>query len=181
MDTLGFLELSSIAEGIKIADAMLKASRVDLIYARASCPGKYYIMIGGYISDVINSMKQGVALGKGFVISSVVLPRIHPQVISAINMGSVPEKVEAIGVMEFYSVTSSIVAADTAVKAADIELIDVRLGTGIGGKSFVVITGDISAVSSAVEAAVRSQIDSGMLLNRVVIPNPRKELVESLF
>jgi microcompartment protein CcmL/EutN len=76
---------------------------------------------------------------------------------------------------------SSILAADTAVKSANVELIDIRLGTGIGGKSFVVLTGDTAAVDAAVASAVRPQMDSGMLVNKIVIPNPRKELIASLF
>jgi microcompartment protein CcmL/EutN len=82
--------------------------------------------------------------------------------------------------MEFFSVMSSIAAADTAVKAARVEIVDLRLGTGIGGKSFVVVTGDPASVNSAVEAASRPMLDSGMLVNKIVIANPRKELIESL-
>jgi len=181
MDTLGFLELSSIAGGIETADAILKVAQIELIYAKASCPGKYYIMVAGQVSNVENAIDRGESLGKGFIVSSLVLPRVHPQVIHAINMTSVPDKIAAIGVMEFFSVTASIVAADTAVKSANVELIDLRLGTGIGGKSFVVLTGDTASVTSAVDTAVNGQMDSGMLLNRIVIPNPRRELVESLF
>ena len=181
MDTLGFMELSSIAGGVEITDAMLKSANVDLIFAKASCPGKYYICIAGFVSDVKRAIAEGELIGEGFIVSSVVLSKIHPQVIKAINMSAMPEKVDAIGVMEFYSVTSSITAADRAVKAANVELIDVRLGTGIGGKGFVILTGDTSAVKNAVNAACSDQIDSGMLLNKVVIPKPRKELIESLF
>jgi len=130
---------------------------------------------------VENAIDRGQSIGKGFVVASLVLPRVHSQVIRAINMTSMPEKIAAIGVMEFFSVTSSVIAADTAVKSADVELIDLRLGTGIGGKSFVVLTGDTAAVTNAVDTSVNGQMDSGMLLNRIVIPNPRRELVESLF
>jgi microcompartment protein CcmL/EutN len=175
------LELSSIAGGIEIADAMLKTAQVELIFAKASCPGKYYILLAGQVSNVEKAIQKGVYMGKGFVVGSLVLPRVHPQVVKAINQSAMPEKPAAIGVMEFYSVMSSIVAADTAVKAANVELIDIRLGTGIGGKSFVVLTGDTAAVDAAVASAVRTQMDSGMLVNKIVIPNPRKELLASLF
>lgn len=181
MDTIGFIELSSIASGVEIADIMLKAAQVNLIFAKASCPGKYYILISGQVSGVENAIREGREAGGGFVVSSLVLPKIHPQVIAAINMSSMPNKVSAIGVIEFFSVTSSLVAADAAVKASLVELIDIRLGTGIGGKSFVVLTGETSAVRTAVDAAVVGQIDSGMLLNKIVVSNPRKELLASLF
>lgn len=180
MDTIGFIELSSIAGGVAVADAMLKAAQVELVFAKASCPGKYYIMVSGFVSGVESAVRSGLAIGEGFVVTSLVIPRVHPQVVAAINMANMPERIAAIGVVEFYSVTAAILAADTAVKAANVELVDVRLGTGIGGKSFIVLTGDTASVTSAVQSAADSQRDSGMLLNRVVIPNPDRELVNSL-
>jgi len=181
MDTIGFVELSSIASGMEIADAMLKTANIDLIFAKASCPGKYYVLVNGQVANVQKAIKVGSDIAGGFLVSSLVLPRIHPKVIAAINMsGAIPDKIEAIGIIEFFSVTSSIIAADTAVKASQVELIDVRLGTGIGGKSFVVVSGDTSSVKTAVEAAT-SLKDDGMLVNKVVISKPDKKLLSNLF
>ena len=181
MDTIGFVETSSIAGGIEAADAMLDIADVKLVFAKASCPGKYYVLVKGQISNVQKSVKAGSDTAREFFVSSLVLPRIHPKVTEAINMsGAIPSKVDAIGVMEFYSVTSSIIAADTAVKAAPVELIDVRLGTGIGGKSFVIVSGDISSVKTAVEAATSGK-DDGMLVHKAVISKPDEQLLPSLF
>ena len=99
----------------------------------------------------------------------------------AVNMTAYPEVMEAVGVMEFYSVTASVYSADAAVKAADVELVDVRLGTGIGGKSFVVLTGDVAAVRSAVDAGIHTPNAEGMLISHVVIPHPHPELIQSLY
>lgn len=78
------------------------------------------------------------------------VPRVHPQVIRAINMTSMPDSMRAVGVLEFFSVTASVYSADAAVKAADVALVDLRLGTGIGGKFFVILTGEVAAVTEAV-------------------------------
>ena len=181
MDTLGFVELSSIAGGIEIADAMLKTAHIKLIFAKASCPGKYYVLINGQVSNVEKAVKAGTDMAGGFLVSSLVLPRVHRKVVLAINMGGeIPEKLDAIGVMEFFSVTSSLIAADIAVKASPVELLDVRLGTGIGGKSFVVVAGDTSAVKTAIESAAFSLKDDGMLVNKVVISRPDKNLLANL-
>ncbi len=83
--------------------------------------------------------------------------------------------------MEFFSVSEALICGDAAVKAADVTLMDIRLGTGIGGKSYVLLTGDTSAVSQAVDAGAEKAQDQGMLLNRVVIPNPDPVLFESLY
>ena len=141
MDTIGFLELNSIAKGIEVVDYMLKAADATLIMARASCPGKYYIMICGQVAAIERSMEVGVELGGRYVVGELLIPRINPAVIHAINMAQVPEKVHAVGVLEYYSATGSIIAADFAVKAADVELLAIQLGTGIAGKYNLCIYG----------------------------------------
>ncbi|MEG0752402.1 MAG: BMC domain-containing protein [Angelakisella sp.] len=180
METIGFLELNSIAKGIEAADAILKAADVTLIFARAGCPGKYCILFTGEVAAVQASLDVGELLGGGHVVACCIIPRIHPQVIKAINLSSQPAEVNAVGVMEFFSVTASVYAADAAVKAADVTLMEVRLGTGIGGKSFVVLTGEVAAVSEAVRCGINTENSKGMVVSSVVIPNPRKEIFESL-
>ena len=44
METIGFLELNSIAKGVEVADIVLKTAAVSLIFSRAGCPGKYYLL-----------------------------------------------------------------------------------------------------------------------------------------
>lgn len=70
--------------------------------------------------------------------------------------------------------------ADAAVKAADVNLIEVRLGTGIGGKSFVTLTGEVAAVTEACKAGAAAGGSNGMLLNSVVIPSPREEIFRAV-
>nr|WP_325257246.1 BMC domain-containing protein [uncultured Oscillibacter sp.] len=181
METIGFLELNSIAKGIEAADAMLKAAEVRLVAARPSCPGKYHVLVTGEVAAVQSSVEAGEEAAAGSVIDQVVIPRVHPQVIEAIGLSSVPEQANAIGILEYFSVTASIYGADAAVKAADVTLLEVRLGAGIGGKSFVVMTGDVSAVTEGVEAGAASAEGSGLLVSQVVIPSPHPELFESLY
>ena len=174
-DAVGFLELNSIARGVEATDILLKTADVRLVFAKASCPGKYYILFTGEVAAVRSSMEAGVAKGGENVVDTCVIPNIHPQVVKAVNMTAYPEVMEAVGVMEFYSVTASVYSA------ADVELVDVRLGTGIGGKSFVVLTGDVAAVRSAVDAGIHTPNAEGMLISHVVIPHPHPELIQSLY
>lgn len=181
METIGFLELNSIAKGIEAADAMLKAAEVSLIAARTSCPGKYQVLVSGEVAAVQSSVEAGIDIAHGCVVDSLVIPRVHPQVIEAINMSTLPEHMNAVGIVEYFSVTASILGADAAAKAAEVTLLEVRLGTGIGGKSFVTLTGDVSAVEAGVEAASAPAQEAGMLVNSVVIPSPDVELFKNLY
>lgn len=180
MEAIGFLELNSIAKGVEAADYILKTAEVELIYAKPGCPGKYYILFTGEVAAVKSSLEAGKRTGEGHVVDDCVIPRVHPQVIKAINMVSYPDCYQAIGVMEFFSVTASVYAADAAVKAADVDLIDVRLGTGIGGKSFVILTGEVAAVSESIKCGINTPNADGMVISHVVIPNPHPDLLSNL-
>lgn len=180
MITIGFLELNSIAKGILAADMMLKAAEIKLVSARPSCPGKYQILITGEVSAVESALRIGEESAKTNVVDRLLIPRVNPQVIEAINMSSMPSSLKALGIPEFFSVTGAIIAADAAAKAANVSLIEIRLGTGIGGKSFVTFTGDVGAVEESVEAGAKTAENSGALLEKVVIAHPDKELYRSL-
>ena len=179
MITIGFLELNSIAKGILAADMMLKAAEIKLVSARPSCPGKYQILITGEVSAVESALRIGEESAKTNVVDRLLIPRVNPQVIEAINMSSMPSRLKALGILEFFSVTGAI-TADAAAKAANVSLIEIRLGTGIGGKSFVTFTGDVGAVEESVEAGAKTAENSGALLEKVVIAHPDKELYRSL-
>ena len=180
MESIGILESNSIAKGIEAADAVLKAADTTLLYAKPVCPGKYTILFYGDVSAVKASLDAGAHVLDAHLVDSVVIPRIHPQVIEAINLSSEIEGVNAVGVMEFFSITAAIFAADTAAKAADVTLMDVRLGIGIGGKSFVVLTGEVAAVEAAVSSGMAEGEEKGLGVTSVVIPSPRKEIFEAL-
>ena len=67
--------------------------------------------------------------------------------------------------------------ADVAAKAANVTLIEVRIGYAIGGKGFVTLTGDVGAVREAVAAASR---DAELLVGTSVIPRPAQQVFQSL-
>ena len=180
METIGFLEFNSIAKGIEAADIVLKTAEVGLIFSRSGCPGKYYLLFHGEVAAVKASLDAGMKLAGDHVVDSCVIPRVHPQVIKAINMTNIPDAMQAVGVMEYYSVTASIFSADAAVKAADVDLVDVRLGTGIGGKSYVILTGEVAAVRESVKAGTSTPNAEGMIVSSVVIPSPHPELLDTL-
>jgi microcompartment protein CcmL/EutN len=87
------------------------------------------------------------------------------------------ETLEALGIVESFSVATMIEGADAAVKAANVQIIEIRLAMALGGKAFVTLTGNVAAVESAVDAAAQIVGQKGMLVNKVVIPGPRPELL----
>jgi microcompartment protein CcmL/EutN len=180
MDTIGIIELNSIARGMEVTDSLLKAADVSLLKASTICPGKYIVIVKGIVGAVKSSVQTGVEIGKENVVESKVISRLDPRVINAVNAATEIKNMKSLGVLEFFDVTSALYAADSAIKSADVEIIEIRMGYAIGGKSFVTLTGDLSAVKTAVEVGSQVGNENCMLVNKAVIASPSKELLESL-
>jgi microcompartment protein CcmL/EutN len=179
-NAIGIVELSSIAAGYAASDAMLKAANVHMLLTRSICSGKFMVMVGGDVAGVQTAVDAGVAISEGTVIDSAVLSNIDESVFPAISGANPVSELDALGVIEAFSVTSLIQAADAAVKAADVQLVEIRLAMALGGKAFATLTGKVSAVQAAVDAGAGLVAEKGLLVNRVVIPRPHKSLLNEM-
>lgn len=176
MNAIGIIEIISVAKGIEICDQMIKASNVSVLEALPLCPGKYVIIIGGNVADVKNSVEVAVVEAGAFLVDKLLIPNIDAQVFKALNNTNSIDNVEALGIIETFSVSSGIMAADTAVKAANVNLIEVRLSRGLGGKAFVTMTGTVGDVKAAVNAGSEQAKKDGLLVGYSVIPAPHEDL-----
>jgi microcompartment protein CcmL/EutN len=180
MDTgiqaLCMIEFNSIAVGIEAADAMTKSALVTPFLLKTICPGKY---LAGYHSDVAAAkaaLSAGLGVGGAAVVDQFLIPNISPQVPAAICCASAPGEGAALGVIETFSAASCVVAADAAVKAASVDLLEVRLAMGLGGKAICLYRGDVGAVRAATKAGTAQAEADGLLVRSVVIPSLALEL-----
>lgn len=178
LNSIGLCESSSIAIGYDIEDAMLKAANVQLILARTICSGKYMVVVGGDVSDTAAAVDAGKAAAREALVDARHIPRVHPDIFPAVScaVDLSPEEARALGIIESFSASSIIEAADAAAKAADIRLFRIHMAMAIGGKGFCLLTGDVAAVESAVAAGAAVAEQDGVLVATTVIPGPRPEL-----
>jgi microcompartment protein CcmL/EutN len=174
--SIGLIEMSSIAAGFLVADTMLKAGNVRLLLSRSICSGKYMVLIGGETASVAAAVAAGAEAANGCLIDQTLIPNIHPDVFLAMGRTQAPEPNGALGIFESFNVATLILAADAAVKAASVKLLEVRLAMALGGKAFATLTGDVSSVQAAVAAARRVIAEAGVLVNAVVISRPHPDV-----
>jgi len=179
-NSIGLIELGSIAAGFQAADAMLKAADVELVLARTICSGKYMVLVRGDVAAVGAAVDAGLVAGDFAVIDSFVIPNLHESIFPAIAGTAKVEALEALGILEAFSVASLIEGADAAVKAANVQLIELRLAMALGGKAFASMTGSVAAVRAAGDARAQALAKKGQLVNKVVIPQPRSELLDEM-
>ncbi len=180
--SIGVIELSSIASGYQTLDAMAKAADIDVLVARTICSGKFLVIVGGAVSSVTAAIEAGQTTAAEFLLEKLIIANIDQQIFQAIA-GTVEiddDPRGALGVVETFSATNIVEAADAAVKAADVTLLRVHVSMAIGGKGYFLALGDVSAVQAAVDSACLAIQDTGMLVNKAVIPAATKELFDEL-
>lgn len=178
--SIGVIELKSIPKGVEATDAALKAAGIDMVSAHPTCPGKYEIILTGSISNVTAAVSHVLARFESYVIDSSIMGRIDEQVIKAVFGTQASEKKGSLGLIETFSAASCIKAADIAVKTARVELYDIRVSHGMGGKGVVMLTGEVGDVTAAVEAGAAYATAQGTLSSSCVIAAPHEGLWQQI-
>ncbi|MGN6367566.1 MAG: BMC domain-containing protein [Phycisphaerae bacterium] len=180
-DALGMIELTSVAIGHLVHDAMLKAANVRSFMARTICSGKYIVLVGGTISATRAAVDAGLAAAPDGVIDHLLIGSLHPQVFQAlgemVQLGASSEKtIPSLGIIETFSASSALEAADAAVKAANVTLFRIHLAMALGGKGFIMFAGTVADCTAALDAGAAVVKQKGLLVATALIPRPSPEL-----
>ena len=150
---IALIELTNIASGIKTADAMVKKSPIALLKSGTVSRGKFLVLIGGTVAAVDEAFCEGLSVAGANCIDSLMLPDVHPDVFAAAAGAKIDATDESLGILETASIAATIDAADAAIKGADVQILEMRLGDGYGGKGYALFNGKIEDVQIAMEVA----------------------------
>ena len=204
MTALGLLEVKSWTATIAALDAAEKAGTVRVLQVEINDLYGACVKLTGSTSDVEAALGAGRAVAEAMgadVVTDLIpapspasrpaydakpefSPLIEQDVVvfptSTINEErTVSEQAPfAIGMIETHGLTAVIEAIDTAVKAANVEVLGrEKLG---GGYITVLIKGDVAAVKAAIDAG-RAKVEGlGKLIAAHVIPRPSTAVLSLL-
>ncbi len=177
---LGLMEISSIPRGLLAADLMIKEASIEILVCRPVSPAIYLIVFEGDVESVSRSLTRGQECAGPSLVGMLSLPQPHTQMVEAIYQIRQVDEVDAVGVMELTQIAATLEAADAAAKAAEIEILEIRLAMGLHGHGFFTITGEISSVEAAIEAAAAIGRKRGAWHDQAMIPNPDAVFVQHL-
>lgn len=180
---LGLLELTTIARGVIVADAALKRAPAILLSSRTLSGGKHLVVLEGGVAEVAEAMAAGIAIAGDKLRDRVELAYADAQVWPMLVEGGLVSPPtwddESVAIIETATVCAAIAAADAACKAAEVYIRDVRLAIDLAGKAVFTLTGALSAVDAAADAAREAAGDRLVDLERIAQPAP--ELRGKLF
>lgn len=177
---IGMVEYQTVSTGITATDLMIKTADVEILQSTVICPGKYITLIGGELSAIAASIEAAKVQFGEKLTDSFVLGNPHEDIFPAIYGGAPVEDAKALGILETFSAPAIINAADVAAKTSEVSLLELRIARGMGGKSYMLLTGDVAAVTAAIDAAKIKAGEDGLLVDSAVIPNPDKSLWASI-
>jgi microcompartment protein CcmL/EutN len=174
-DAVAVLELSSIARGFAVVDAVVKEAPVAVRIARAVSPGKFVLLFVGDVASVQAS--NGVALGIAgtTVVDHLLLPAMHPSLLRGLEAGPVEQPIHnSVVIIETTTVVATVAAADAALKAVAVGLVRLQLAVGMGGKAYFSVVGALADVEAAAAAGREQARDR--LVECVIIAQPHPEM-----
>jgi microcompartment protein CcmL/EutN len=178
-DALALLEVSSLARGVVVADAVAKRAAVELLECGPVSPGKYLVLFAGGVAEVEESAAAGAAAADELLVDKLLLSQAHAEVLPAIRAGARgfahAARSDPAGIVELVSVAAALRAADAACKAAAVRLQFLHLARGIGGKGWFVVRGDLHSVEAAVLAATQAA-GEGLLAGVEIVAAPHADL-----
>lgn len=158
---------------------MAKRAVVRVLHAEPLSPGKYWIAVEGGEAEVEEALDAGVDVAGPARIDHTLLPNADDALFAALRDGAQRAAPEgSVGVLELDTLAAAVRACDAGLKAAAVTLVDLHLARGIGGKGYVVFTGDLGDVEAALDAGEEAA-GAAALVGRELIANPDAALAEA--
>lgn len=176
---LAALEVDSIARALVVVDVLVKRAEVTLVRTDPVTPGKMLIAFAGHEEEVLESFTSAKEESGERLCDALILPAAHTALLEALD-GKVSSTVQnAVGVLEFATACATLLAADAALKCAEVRPLALHLCRGIGGKGYFVFEGDQDAVEAALEAG-DALVDPTLRIGNELIARPHPDFDWSL-
>lgn len=173
---LGLFELESLARGVVVADTLVKHAEVRIAIAEPVTPGKYLLVFSGPVAEVDESFRRGQEAAGRSLIDQLMLPQVSLELVRGLEGAFVASiDGDSLGMVETHTVASTLLAADTALKRAQVTLTHLQLAKGIGGKGWFTVSGAQHDVESALEQAAAA-ISATLLVTTELIARPHSDV-----
>jgi microcompartment protein CcmL/EutN len=180
---LALVEIASLSRAYVVLDAVVKKATVTVVTFDEVSPGKTLLVMMGGEGEVEESRAEARILSGNALLDLLMLPAVHPSVVAAMRAHPLLREAASLGIVETRTAAAAVRGADAGLKAADVELIRLKLARGIGGKGLVLFTGDLHHVEAAMEAACQAAAaagDSTHVLGQEIVAQPHPEILGHL-
>ena len=149
------LDIGDIPTGRLALDLLVKEAEVEVLSAGTVQAGRYLILFGGPVEPTQYAYARASEVAGSMLTDAVLLPWVEERIVPAL-MDSVIHPTaggDTLGVLQLGSSPTMLRAVDAALKGALVQLLQLRVAEGLGGRSLATVFGETTDVEAAIEVA----------------------------
>lgn len=179
---IALLEFRDISVGMHTTDAVVKKAPIAVLKCGTISHGRYLTLIGGSTASVQESYREGLLHGKDSIIDHVFLPDVDP----ALHDGMLGKRTAgpwhgAVGIIETQTISANVLAAEKALKATPVGLVELRLSDSwLAGKGVSIYHGDLHDIEAAMEVAITHLQEAGIDVLYRIITSPHEAITQQI-
>ena len=180
---LAMLLLGEVPPGLRVLDALAKEAEVEVLQTGPIHCGRYLILFGGEVGPVERSWRRALDIAGSHVVDEVLLPHAEARLAQAVRTGVIrwPAPGDTLGILQAATPPVLVRAVDAALKGALVDLVELRVGDGLGGKAIASLWGETHDVEAAIDLARASFEKAGAQdFSTAVIPRADPAVREAL-
>lgn len=176
------VEFQDIAMGTFTADAMVKKSPIAAIRYGTISPGRFLVLVGGSTAAVEESYNEALFVGRESILDHVFLPDVHPDLHDGlIKSRRMKTGSESLAVLETLTVSTNIRAAELALKATPIDLVEIRYGDDLlQGKGVCIFHGPLHDLQASMDQATGWLTEKNCTFSHRIISAPHESIGQGI-
>jgi len=149
------LDIGDIPPGLRALDALAKEAEVQVVSAGTIQRGHFLILFGGDVEPVRMACERAHVVAGSDIEDAVLLPHAEARIVPSLMRGRTrwPAPGDTLGVVQSGSPPTMLAAVDAALKGAQVELVELRVADGLGGKAIANLWGELVDVEAAIGIA----------------------------
>ena len=180
---LAMLDIGDIPPGLRALDALAKEAEVSVVSAGTIQRGHYLILFGGEVEPVQMSFLRALELAGAAVEDAVLLPHAEERIVPSMMRGLIrwPAPGDTLGVVQTGSPPTMLAAVDAALKGAEVQLVELRVADGLGGKAIANLWGELVDVQAAIGFATDAMArGKSQRCSTTIIPRADDAVVQAI-
>ena len=148
---LAMLDVAEVPAGLRALDALAKEAPIHVHGAGTIQGGRFLILFGGEVEPVNFAFAKALAGAGAALWDQVLLPDAEPRLLPAIEDAALrwPAPGDTLGALQAGSPPTLLRALDAALKGTAVELVQLRIAEGLGGKAIAMLWGETAEVEAA--------------------------------
>ncbi len=178
------IDFMDMPAGLHALDTLAKEAVVQILAAGTVQPGVFLIFFAGEVEPVERSFTRAVETSESdAVIDKVFLPYAEERIVPAILAQTLrwPAPGDTAAMIQTATPPTLLRAVDAALKGALVELVELRIADGLGGKAIATLWGETHDVQAALalanQAMARGRSEGS---SATLIPNADGETMRAI-